>query len=623
MKALVDSFKWGAALALASFAQIALGQGETSVESDPTAAVAEDGEGEVVAVRLRLTNSTLTADQIVEALGAEFRARVVPTEGIHGLHLDVDGRILHASYRDPGGDRIEREVELPQSADAQIETIALLAGNLARDEAGALLSQLRANQADIDAAEQAEQVEAAEDLDTEEAAPAGAPPQPEDPPGDRAEPPSNEEQAPEQEPKPIAEPELEQARLSASLTGNLSLPPNLDDKRVRAHLGALASEYGSLGGIDLTLGMSRNLGRGPTGSGKGVQLSVVFTRTDGAFRGLSGAALVATQFGPLKGAQGSAIVAYQKSETEGAQLSGVAAIALSDFRGAQLGGATSILWGDLEGVQAAGAVSLLRGDLDGLQAATGLAWTDGRVDGFQFAAVNVARHVDGGQIGAVNLGISEIEGFQAGMINYATKGATQIGMLNIGGDMSGSQIGLLNIAKDVDGIAVAPVNIIPGIRNQIVAYGSWAPNGTVEGSASSPLVHLGVKFMPEPFYTQLSFGVGAEAEECPGDLPAGDAQCIGNGVLYAPGFAAGFRIPIAGGLFSEIDAQYQFEKAFSQSSAHGHAILGRLALGYQFGPAFGVFVGGGPRADFRVGDGPDATFTWDGSPHVFGGIQIF
>jgi hypothetical protein len=51
---------------------------------------------------------------------------------------------------------VERSLELPGDPDAQIETIALLSGNLARDEAGALLGQLRANEEDILAAEELE-----------------------------------------------------------------------------------------------------------------------------------------------------------------------------------------------------------------------------------------------------------------------------------------------------------------------------------------------------------------------------------------------------------------------------------------------------------------------------------
>jgi hypothetical protein len=189
--------------------------------------------------------------------------------------------------------------------------------------------------------------------------------------------------------------------------------------------------------------------------------------------------------------------------------------------------------------------------------------------------------------------------------------------------VNGAQIGLVNVAKDVKGVAFAPVNIIPGIRNQIVAYGSWAPVTASEGAPAGPLTHLGFKFMPDPFYTQLTFGIGAEAEECPRGLLPGDAGCSGNGVLYAPAFAVGGRAKLVGGLFTEVDVQYQYESAFASSLAHRHAVLGRAALGYDFNKKFGVYGGGGPRMDVQAdSEGkyePEPTL----SPHFFAGIQVF
>src|SRR5690606_14769140 len=159
--------------------------------------------------------------------------------------------------------------------------------------------------------------------------------------------------------------------------------------------------------------------------------------------------------------------------------------------------------------------------------------------------------------------------------------------------------------------------------NQVVAYGSWAPISAHEAAPVGPMAHVGFKFMPDPFYTLLSFGIAAEAEECPGGLLPGDAQCVGNGVLYAPGFAAGARARVAGDLFMEMDLQYQYEKAFSSSQAHRHAVLGRASLGYEFADQFSVFVGGGPRMDVRVqGDGKVVPLV-ESNPHVFAGVQVF
>src|SRR5690606_27410583 len=176
----------------------------------------------------------------------------------------------------------------------------------------------------------------------------------------------------------------------------------------------------------------------------------------------------------------------------------------------------------------------------------------------------------------LNVAHARMDGFQLALANYAGDlDGVQIGLLNVGGDVDGAQIGLVNIAKDVDGVAFAPINIIPGIRNQVVAYGSWAPISAHEAAPVGTMAHVCFKFLPDPFYTLLGFGIAAEAEEGPGGLLPGDAQCVGNGVLYAPGFAAGARARVAGDLFMEMDLQYQYEKAFSSSQAHRHAVLGR------------------------------------------------
>src|SRR5690606_6655029 len=49
---------------------------------------------------------------------------------------------------DAEGQVIERKIELPRDKQAQLDTIALLSGNLARDEAGGVLAELRAEQND-------------------------------------------------------------------------------------------------------------------------------------------------------------------------------------------------------------------------------------------------------------------------------------------------------------------------------------------------------------------------------------------------------------------------------------------------------------------------------------------
>lgn len=578
-------------------------------------------------MRITLTNSELREPEILQALANEFRAPVVHGDGTGGLLIIVEGQKLDASYRDTEGKVIQRKLDLPRDKSAQLDTIALLSGNLARDEAGQLLAELRAEQDEAATLPEADLPEppplpgdAAEPEDapapesTETAAPTEENPKEASVPGEAAsEEPGLKENRPE---LPIAE-------LSAMAWPGASYPGNLDEKTNYVHVGAVYSELGSVRGVAANLLTLRNRGRGRDYAGEGAQMAVVWVGTDGYFRGFHGAAIAATGQGGIEGVQAAGVFTYQKNETQGAQLAGTASVSMSNIEGGQGAGVFAGTWGNVVGLQGAGAVSVVTGDLEGAQLSGGVSIIGGALDGFQLAMVNFAGEVDGFQLALANASQKKMDGFQLSLANYAGDvNGTQIGLLNIGGNVDGAQIGLVNVAKDVDGVAFAPVNVIPGIRNQIVAYGSWTPAPNVAGAAAGPLVHAGIKFMPEPFYTQLTFGIGPEAEECPGDLPPGDAGCTGNGVLYAPAFAVGGRGMLAAGLFTEIDVQYQYESAFNSSLANRHAVLGRAALGYDFGEKFGVFGGGGPRMDIPAdSEGKYGAVTW--SPHVFAGIQVF
>lgn len=582
-----------------------------------------------VAVQVTLANTELQESEVLQALANEFRAPVVKSDGTQGLLLSVDGQKLHARYRDAEGQVIERTIELPRDKKAQLDTIELLSGNLARDEAGEVLAELRA--------EQSEEATLPEDelpehqllppSDDEEATPPEAKKAPEAP---KEEPENQQEVAPKgpraknleaEDPK---RPLLPTSEFSAALWGDITYPDNIDEKKSHVHLGLVHSDIGSLKGFGANLLILRNLARDRYYAGEGVELSIVWAENQGYFRGFHGATIAATGKGGIEGVQSAAIFTFQKNETLGAQLAGIASVSMSDIEGGQGAGTVAAAWGDILGVQAAGAVSVTAGDLRGAQLSGGGSVVVGELEGFQLGMVNYAGQVDGFQLALTNVALRKMDGFQLALANYSGDfSGTQIGLLNIGGKVDGAQFGLVNVAKDVKGVAFAPVNIIPGIRNQIVLYESWSPTTNTEGSPAGPLTHLGIKFMPEPFYTQVTFGIGAEAEFCPDGLLPGDAGCSGNRVLFAPAFAVGGRAKMASGLFAEFDVQYQFESTFSLSLAHRHAVLGRAALGYDFNKKISIYAGGGPRMDVQADAEGKYTTDPTGAPHVFAGIQVF
>jgi hypothetical protein len=329
-------------------------------------------------VRIILKNTEIKEADILQALANEFRAPVVKSDGDAGLLLTVDGQNLSARYRDEEGQVIERKIELPRDKARQLDTIALLSGNLARDEAGEVLAQLRA--------EADEESTLPEELTLpEEATLPESPELPEPPPlpktDEKKEPekiapePASPKTAAKDEsakrgPRPknpesedLSRPQLSVVDFSAALWGEVTYPENLDDKTSHVHFGAVQSDIGSLKGFGANLIILRNLARDRYYAGEGVQVAIVWAESQGFFRGFHGAVLSATGKGGIEGVQGSAIFSFQKNETLGAQLAGVASLSMSDIEGGQGAGVFAGTWGDILGVQGAGAVSITTGDL--------------------------------------------------------------------------------------------------------------------------------------------------------------------------------------------------------------------------------------------------------------------
>ncbi len=563
-----------------------------------------------LAVSITLEQSALTQTQIQEALEMEFGVPLKKAQGSSGLRLRVNGRSLHASYQDRDGEIIERKVELPEDKEQQLSTLVLVSGNLGRDEAGAILVDLQA-------------AEGAPDLVTESEASEKSGPE------EKANEKATEEKTEKQEVPPekteeslSEERDIEHTEVSFSFYGDISTPSDLKWKRTDFELGLAYSDVGNVGGFALNLGVLNNRGLGLKEKATGAQIGLLWLDSNAYFRGFSASAIGVTARGGFEGAQAAAIFTWQKHASSGALLGGIVSASSGEVTGAQLAGFTSLSWGDHEGAQMSGVVSLLEGslrgfqgagavalasgDLSGAQVAGGFAFAGKKLDGFQGSLVTAARSVDGVQAGAVNVSYQDLKGIQAGVANFASESSgAQVGLVNIAGQAKGTQVGLVNVAKDLDGTPIGLLNFIPGMRNQLVVYGSYSPNPEGEGLPSGPLTHIAWKVFPDPFYSQLSFGLG---------------QGSSGGVEYAPGIAMGFRGRITRGFFVEADAQYQFEKTFDSSTAHQHGILGRAAFGYEFAESFSVFVGGGPRLNIRTGLG---TTEYSAAPHGFAGIQVF
>lgn len=589
-----------------------------------------------ILVHLTLENTVLTQSMVLNALEEEFGVSVAATQGEAPLQLRVKGRNLTASFKNEAGEAVDRQLFLPEATEQQADAVALLAGNVARDEAALLLAQLtkaravqqeqEQKQSELEADQNAQdEKKLAEKEEKQKAKESGS--------TDPSEEGEKKEESPPKQSIPVVP-------FSLAFSGDIATPPQLNQKQAQFGLGAVYMDVGALDGFGASLLLLRNRGRAQSGAGRGVQISGIWLGREEEFHGVSASFIAVTERGGTEGVQAGGIVAIQDGDIHGAQLSMVAAIAKGRIKGGQMSLVTASASGALDGVQLSLVSSFLggnatgfqgslvssitRGNVEGGQVAVAAAFTQHRVEGFQVGLTTIAHDVDGFQFGGVNLVQNELEGSQIGLVNV-TLGSpgTQVGLVNIGGEVRRNQIGLVNIARDVKGLAIGPVNFVPGLRTQVVGYGSYSPSEALEGVPDHLLGHVGVKVHSHSFYSELSFGLGPESKECSSDAASGATSCLGGGVEFAPGIAFGARIPLTKQLFLESDLQYQFQKAFSPSNLHQHVIAPRFALGVQVSEHVAPYIGGGPRMNLRAGEGvspnPEVSF----APQLYGGVQFF
>lgn len=112
-------------------------------------------EDQVVVVDVRASAQSLDADALRRRIGAELHANAVRPDdplastarGTITIEADHDKREIAVRY-DGVGEPMERRIPLSSDPETARESVVLMAGNLARDEATELASQLRDQTAD-------------------------------------------------------------------------------------------------------------------------------------------------------------------------------------------------------------------------------------------------------------------------------------------------------------------------------------------------------------------------------------------------------------------------------------------------------------------------------------------
>lgn len=566
-------FVAGALGALAIFPALDL-RAET-VNSTTTAATPTERFG----VELTLERSPLERKAILSALEKELSVPVEEVQSGPGLRLVIVGNRLEASHRDATGRVVGRALTLPEPPAQQIEMIALLAGNLARDEAGDVLARLRGTAAPATTtagsdASTAEQPKSPDSTASEAPVDAKPPTSPAASPA--AAKPSASVKA--QEPAKSSEPDapvdakpgaVERKGMPASLTlfSPISTDPSLSEHEAHFDIGAFYSHMGALDGFAVNGAVARS-----SDGGRGIQVAGLALMDDGPFRGVKVAGIFESGDG-VDGAAVAGILSIERGRVEGAQVS------LINLAGPSTTSTNS----------ASGATTAAEKATD--------------FSGFQAGLFNsISGASTGAQIGLINVG-------------GAHNGA-QIGLVNIqSGTARGAQIGLVNVADDMKGAPLGLVNVIPTLRTQALAWASITPTADGPARAVGPMAHVGVKYLLGHFYTQISFGVGVESNYC----NATSTRCFNGDSVFAPGFGVGGRIDFTESFALELDGVHQTEFSPSGDLGLRNSLAARASAVWQLNEWLAVFGGGGPRVDVSPGDIENERW----NPTFHAGIQLF
>ncbi len=360
---------------------------------------------------IEVENTELDRETIRAAIESELRVAVETSETPPpvGLKVKVRARRATVAFTNEQRQTTTRTLELPLDRAHSAELIALLAGNLARNEASELLTKLRpAPEPTPPPSEPAAVESEAEPAEEHPAPPATEP--------SRPTPQKQKAEAPAPAPKTQPTPGLEPLLFNLTFFHPITLFPHTEQRELNFEFGFAYSRIGALDGLALTIGAQRVEQRA-----RGVVVSVFWTRVGGDMRGLELGAIVSESYG--------------------------------DLRGVDVAGITAFRSGDVNGLQSAGIVSLAR-DVHGADLATVAIAHD--VEGFHGGAVAVAHEVDGVQAAAVS-------------VSHATRGLS-MGVVNVAREVHGLQLGLVNVDDQVKGEALGLVTIAKNGRVQPTAW---------------------------------------------------------------------------------------------------------------------------------------------------------
>jgi hypothetical protein len=516
----------------------------------PPAFAQSDEKKSSLPVEVDAAPGTVDADAVRTAVGAELGVHVSsgPAEFAR-LIIRVDAkRVADLEFESPSGHSVRRRVELPKDHGRAVETIALLAGNLVRDEASELLAELQKSQSPEPAPDvppaTADTPPPTETKVKEQATPASTTPAEKSKPAAAS-------AARKDEPEP--EPTLAPTFFNAALFHPVSLHPDSQRRSFQLELALVYDRIGGLEGLGLTLFVS-SLER----SMQGVQLAGLASYTAGRAEGVSLAGLGTVSRGKLEGFEGAGLVNLRLGN---APVSG----RLSFNQGAKV-----------EGVQLTAGWNHTAGDVEGAQVGSANSAT-GLIQGFQLGFANYAQSVHGAELGVFNLA-KQSHGAQIGFVNVSGRASgTQLGFVNVAEEMEGEPIGFLSIAGNTRFHAIAfastrfPANAgVKLVTHHVVNELSLGadPSDPLDGSLAQAAWSIGAHISFGPLFLEPTVGYGYERHV---DDRSSDGGT--NAVLYRAKLGwqlfEGFALFAGGGLVQVIP-----EKTGRSELEGGEALAG-------------------------------------------------
>jgi len=226
--------------------------------------------------------------------------------------------------------------------------------------------------------------------------------------------------------------------------------------------------------------------------------------------------------GEVRGAQFAGFTNVVNGNTYGAQFSGFTNVVRNDLVGGQFTGFSNVVVGNVDGLQACGFSNVTKGDFAMVQIAGFSNVVNGKTDGAQIAGfINIARKdIAGLQLaGFANVAGNNAHAVQiAGFSNTAKDTLTGVqisGFVNTAKHVNGSQLGFINICDTIEnGIPLGFISIVrKGYHKLEIGAGeSFYANASIKLGVSKfyNIFSVGIKPVGDMFLWGPGYGIGTD-----------------------------------------------------------------------------------------------------------------